>query len=906
MSQVITNAFEQYWQSSLAAEQPVVLDEFILADIPNLDITSPIDPDTGLPPESQIVHRQNVDQRGRINNNAVAYTIVMDTTVGDFSFNAMCLRNKQNGVIGMIVYKGRETKLKTDQTTGQTGNSLVKSMLMGYDQAAEATLTNVDAGTWQIDYAARLRGQDEDLRQLASQLYGHHTFIGDGFKVVQQDGGHQVTQGVAIVGGLRIELKQPQVIYPGTKPIGVWVDVHRSGSLLSEHQNHFTIITSVADLTDHVDEGSYPHYVAKLGTILADNTVMDGRGLGGAGLIGDGMTPVTWGGFAGGADRTGTVSSDAAFEDAAASELDVYVPSGSYYITEVHRGNFICADEVRFVGGGYILAKRRPLWPSDSSPSVMKRFNRVAVGDTAFDLSDGKSPTQMSWLGKSDHTAPNGSKQPNLGWIEKNARGTSFASEGAIGWAAAAHSKDMTGGAAIGLVGVGVNDNETNHVSVWALYLDAKRYANAQGTTWGCEIGVANHGTYVGPESSSLNKTIGMAIMAGADPKINGLTDDCTQALVISSNGAKFGAGVNFGASGLRVISEDAALESYMRALLLRGSQRIGWEDGDGNTLNYINAKGTNPQRRTGIHLRSGVVDIDAKSFRMMRISSEEGDTGTFRVFNAAPSNPVLRIGVEGIYDCSLRLEGTGAGEVIVNKNLRPNVANGLRCGVTEFPWAGGATQTAFAVTSDARCKTLIEDIPDVLLDIWGKLRYKRYKLIDRVEEKGEAARTHFGLLTQDVDAAFAEQDLDARDYALFCFDEWEDQYERIHLNSGEVTTRTRLVEVPKTIEVEIEGEMVSVPVGHYESRETTDGEKQVWVCEFVEVEEEYEDFAEPVYEQRLIIPAGNRYSLRYEEAYALEAEFQRRNYDRQQKLNEEFTATILKLAARISILEAS
>ncbi|MFU1552498.1 phage tail protein [Aeromonas sp. A04] len=292
MSQVITNAFEQYWQSSLAAEQPVVLDEFILADIPNLDITSPIDPATGLPLESQIVHRQNVDQRGRINNNAVAYTIVMDTTIGDFSFNAMYLRNKQNGVIGMIVYKGRETKLKTDQTTGQTGNSLVKSMLMGYDQAAEATLTNVDAGTWQIDYAARLRGQDEDLRQLASQLYGHHTFIGDGFKVVQQDGGHQVTQGVAIVGGLRIEMKQPEVIHPGTKPIGVWVDVHRSGSLLSEHQNHFTIITSVADLTDHVDSNGYPHYVAKLGTVQADNTVIDGRGQGGIG--GSGAIPDTF------------------------------------------------------------------------------------------------------------------------------------------------------------------------------------------------------------------------------------------------------------------------------------------------------------------------------------------------------------------------------------------------------------------------------------------------------------------------------------------------------------------------------------------------------------------------------------------------------------------------------------
>lgn len=283
MSQVITNAFEQYWQSSLAAEQPVVLDEFVLADIPNLDITSPIDPDTGLPPAGQIVYRQDVDQRGRVNNNAVAYSIVMDTAIGDFSFNAMYLRNKANGVVGMIVYKGRETKLKTDQPTAQTGNSLVKSMLMGYDQAAEATLTQVDAGTWQIDYAARLRGQDEDLRQLASQLYGHHTFIGNGFKVVEQAGAYQVTQGVAVVGGLRIELQQPEVIYPGSKPIGVWVDVYRSGSLLSEHQNHFTLITSVADLTDHVDGNGYQHYVAKLAMIAADSTAEDGRGNVGSG-----------------------------------------------------------------------------------------------------------------------------------------------------------------------------------------------------------------------------------------------------------------------------------------------------------------------------------------------------------------------------------------------------------------------------------------------------------------------------------------------------------------------------------------------------------------------------------------------------------------------------------------------
>nr|AAQ95758.1 putative tail fiber-like protein [Aeromonas hydrophila] len=296
----------------------------------------------------------------------------MDTTVGDFSFNAMYLRNKQNGVIGMIVYKGRETKLKTDQTTGQTGNSLVKSMLMGYDQAAEATLTNVDAGTWQIDYAARLRGQDEDLRQLASQLYGHHTFIGDGFKVVQQDGGHQVTQGVAIVGGLRIELKQPEVIYPGTKPIGVWVDVHRSGSLLSEHQNHFTIITSAADLTDHVDGNGYQHYVAKLGNIAMDGTVVDNRvklsseydfnyifdfikklqSDSGAGLVGGLPVYVSAEKYAGGASTPSTnnhAAITAPIGDAINNGNDVYWPA----VYEV-QGNIPNFHQVNHIGPGGI------------------------------------------------------------------------------------------------------------------------------------------------------------------------------------------------------------------------------------------------------------------------------------------------------------------------------------------------------------------------------------------------------------------------------------------------------------------------------------------------------------------------------------------------------------------------
>ncbi|QIG28452.1 tail fiber domain-containing protein [Leclercia adecarboxylata] len=617
---------------------------------------------------------------------------------------------------------------------------------------------------------------------------------------------------------------------------------------------------------------------------------------GGAGLVGGVAKPVTWSGFAGGADATGVATSDAAFAAAAAFEGEVYIPAGKYNIATIYRGNFSCAEGVEFIGGGYVMTRPRPLWPTAGNPSVITRFSRLAIGDTAFDLGPAKASPQMSWLGQKDYVAPNGSLQPNLGWIEQNARGSSYASEGSIGFAGAAHSKNQTGGASIGLVGVGVNDNETYSVNTWALYLDAKRYPGA-GTTWGTEIAVANHGPYIGYEENSAGKTFGIALAAGADPKINGNTSDCTQAIKISNNGASWGSGIAFDNS-LRTYSSEPGIEAYGKALVLRNSNRIGWEDAAGNTQAFVTSKVSDITKRTGMTLRNGAVDLEGNGLHILRVSYAPGDNGYFRVFSASDANPIIRLGTEGIANCSVQLEAAGTGEITVNRDFRPREANARKCGTTAFPWSGGATQTAFAVTSDARYKTLISDISDILIDIWEELQYKTYKFTDRVEAKGNDARWHLGLVTQDVDAAFAKHGLNARDYALFCHDVWDDQHERIQLNEGEMTTRTRMIEVPKTTQVEIDGEMVEVAVGHYEVRETSEGEKEVWVCEFVEVEEEYEDFADPIYEQRLILPAGDRYSLRYEEALALEAALHRRNHER-------LLAKYADLASRIEALES-
>ena len=47
----------------------------------------------------------------------------------------------------------------------------------------------------------------------------------------------------------------------------------------------------------------------------------------------------------------------------------------------------------------------------------------------------------------------------------------------------------------------------------------------------------------------------------------------------------------------------------------------------------------------------------------------------------------------------------------------------------------------------------------------------KTFKFNDSVAEKGSDARIHFGVIAQDVKAAFEAQGLDANKYGVFCSD---------------------------------------------------------------------------------------------------------------------------------------
>lgn len=66
---------------------------------------------------------------------------------------------------------------------------------------------------------------------------------------------------------------------------------------------------------------------------------------------------------------------------------------------------------------------------------------------------------------------------------------------------------------------------------------------------------------------------------------------------------------------------------------------------------------------------------------------------------------------------------------------------------------AANALTIAATTSSDARMKTPPQEISDEALDAWGQLRWNQFKYKKDVAEFGNDAKTHFGLIAQEVNA---------------------------------------------------------------------------------------------------------------------------------------------------------
>ncbi len=274
MSQTtITLAFEQWKAQQGTTGEPVLLDEFVFANVPALDPDQPVDRNETLPPAEQIVHRQAVSRKGVVNDNAVVHSVVLGADVGDFSFNWIGLINKSSGTLAMIVHAPVQQKLKTAE--GQQGNVLTRSFLMEYNGAQAETGINTPAETWQIDFTARMAGMDERQRLENIDIFGAAAFFGDGYLVGKSGNQFYVTKGTGYVAGLRTTLAENLNITVTTRPVKVWLDVCWTGTLASVWgvQSRITVADNLAD---YVQNG-VQHYVFAVAGIDENGNITDLR-----------------------------------------------------------------------------------------------------------------------------------------------------------------------------------------------------------------------------------------------------------------------------------------------------------------------------------------------------------------------------------------------------------------------------------------------------------------------------------------------------------------------------------------------------------------------------------------------------------------------------------------------------
>ena len=164
--------------------------------------------------------------------------------------------------------------------------------------------------------------------------------------------------------------------------------------------------------------------------------------------------------------------------------------------------------------------------------------------------------------------------------------------------------------------------------------------------------------------------------------------------------------------------------------------------------------------------------------------------------------------------------------------------------GTTVKRWKQLYAVTGSINTSDAREKTAPLAIDDTVLDAWGEVSHVTFKWLDAVAKKGDLARTHFGVIAQDVRAAFERHGLDGTEYGLLCYDAWADEYEPI-FEEREVT------------------ETVPDP-------DSPDGTRTITTTKEVQTGE-----------VRLVRAAGDRWGIRPDQCLFLEAAYQRRRCDR-------------------------
>ena len=273
MAASITLAGESLIAQKQAAGQTLTVARFILANVPGLNVSGPVNRAGLKPPAAQIVYTAPVDQSGFVNPNQVVYSLMMGTDIGDFDWNWIGLETSDN-VLLSVAYVPLQQKRK-NILPNQIGNSVTRNFLVVFDGAQQLTAITVNASTWQFDYTARMKGIDERERLSNRDIFGRACFFGTGLQLEKVGSVYQLKAGLAYVEGIRLERAAVTPVTVPLVPNKAWLDVVLQREL-SDVVGTFQVVFGTGKV-DYTDSVGARHYLVPLADLPSSTVVTDLR-----------------------------------------------------------------------------------------------------------------------------------------------------------------------------------------------------------------------------------------------------------------------------------------------------------------------------------------------------------------------------------------------------------------------------------------------------------------------------------------------------------------------------------------------------------------------------------------------------------------------------------------------------
>jgi hypothetical protein len=262
----------------------------------------------------------------------------------------------------------------------------------------------------------------------------------------------------------------------------------------------------------------------------------------------------------------------------------------------------------------------------------------------------------------------------------------------------------------------------------------------------------------------------------------------------------------------------------------------------------------------------------------------------TLEFVNGTDDNSLIALGTSSntlqVMNYDRKNGGYGPIDIGGGSDVRPITDGVTNLGNASRRWGEVFAANATINTSDRRMKTDEAELDAAEIRVAQALRLlmRKFRWKDAKEAKGENARWHVGAMAQDVIAAFEAEGLDPFRYSMVCHDAWEAQPEQwsepvmgeepVLYEGGEpvLWQGGEIVRGPDMLPILIDGEEQRREAG--EPRLDADGQPVVRQAgEPVRDARGRPVMRQVVLQERTLLrpasPAGERYSLRYEELLA-------------------------------------